>query len=341
MPKTTKPKRRAGARGPARGPALAPPAPASGAVVRPPARHGLKTYSLRSRPSKVHIAQFGRPSTSHDTVGRFIAGLPDFLAAKDFREFCGRVRSARDKGRAVVFGLGAHVIKVGLSPVLIELIREGWITALVLNGAGVIHDFEIAFAGQTSEDVEDRIRDGRFGMARETGDLINRAVNEGARAGLGLGQAVGRMIATSDFPHKDLSLLAAAHDRGIPATVHVAIGTDTIHLHPQASGEALGKTSLQDFFLLCGVLEGLGEGGVFINAGSAVILPEVFLKALTYVRNKGTKVERFSTAVFDFIRHYRPDQNVVRRPVAETGWGYYFVGPHELLIPLFAAALRA
>lgn len=313
----------------------------SGAVVRPPARDGLKTYSLRSRPSKVHIGQFGRPSTSRDTVGRFLADLPDFLAARDFREFLGRVRAARDKGRPVVFAMGAHVIKVGLNPVLIELVREGWITALVLNGAGIIHDFEIAFAGQTSEDVDDRIRDGRFGMARETGDLLNRAINEGARAGQGLGQAVGALIANSDYPHKNLSLLAAAHEKGIPATVHVAIGTDTIHIHPQASGEALGKTSLQDFFLLCGVLEGLGEGGVFINAGSAVVLPEVFLKALTYVRNKGTKVERFTTAVFDFLRHYRPDQNVVRRPVAETGRGFYFVGPHEILIPLLAAALRS
>jgi hypothetical protein len=313
----------------------------SGAVVRPPARQGLKTYSLRSRPSKVHVGQFARSSTSQDTVGRFLSNLPDFLSAKDLREFCGLVRSARSRERAVVFGMGAHVIKVGLSPVLIDLIREGWITALVLNGAGVIHDFEIAFAGQTSEDVEDRIRDGRFGMARETGELINRAINEGARAGLGLGEAVGRMIAASDFPHKDLSLLAAAQRQGIPATVHVALGTDTIHVHPQASGEALGKTSLQDFFLLCGILEGLGEGGVFINAGSAVILPEVFLKALNYVRNKGTKVENFSTAVFDFIHHYRPYQNVVRRPVGEKGRGFYFVGPHELLIPLFAAALRA
>jgi hypothetical protein len=337
MPKTTRRIKRPRAAAPAAPPAL----DAAGAVVRPPARDGLKTYSLRSRPSKVHVAQFGRPSTSHDTVGRFLADLPDFLAARDFREFCGRVRAAREKGRPVVFGLGAHVIKVGLSPVLIQLMKEGWITALVLNGAGIIHDFEIAFAGQTSEDVDERIRDGRFGMARETGDLLNKAINDGARAGLGLGQAVGAMIAASDFPHRDLSLLAAAHAKGIPATVHVAIGTDTIHLHPRASGEALGKTSLQDFFLLCGVLEGLGEGGVFVNAGSAVILPEVFLKALTYVRNKGTKVERFTTAVFDFLRHYRPDQNVVRRPVAGTGQGYYFVGPHEILIPLLAAALRA
>lgn len=313
----------------------------NGAIVRPPARHGLKTYSLRSRPSKVTIAQFARSSTSQDTVGRFLSNLPDFLSARDLREFCGLVRTARGKGRAVIFGLGAHVIKVGLSPVLIDLIREGWITALVLNGAGIIHDFEIAFAGQTSEDVEDRIKDGRFGMARETGELLNRAINEGARSGLGLGEAVGRMIAASDFPHKDLSLLAAAHSQGIPVTVHVALGTDTIHLHPQASGEALGKTSLQDFFLLCGVLEGLGDGGVYINAGSAVILPEVFLKALTYVRNKGTRVENFSTAVFDFIHHYRPFQNVVRRPVGEKGRGFYFVGPHELLIPLLAAALRS
>jgi hypothetical protein len=300
----------------------------------------LRTYSLASRPSKVDVRDFARPVRRGASFTEFVASWPGFLAARDFRDFAGLMGRARDKRKPLLWAMGAHVIKVGLSPLLIDLMEEGWVSGLALNGAGIIHDFEIAYAGRTSEDVEAQIRDGRFGMARETGDLLNEAIRSGADRGLGLGEAVGRMIAESRFPHRGLSLLAAAHRLRIPATVHVAIGTDIIHFHPRASGEAIGKTSLQDFFSLAEQVRGLNGGGVFLNVGSAVVLPEVFLKAVALIRNQGRPLDGFSTAVFDFIRHYRPAENVVRRPLGKKGRGYYFVGPHEILIPLLAAILN-
>jgi len=242
---------------------------------------------------------------------------------------------------STIAAMGAHVLKVGLSPVLIDLMKNGWISAVALNGAGVIHDFEIALCGRTSEDVKSQVKKGRFGMARETGEMLNEAIRQGAEKGLGMGKAVGRMIARSKLPYKRFSLIGSAYRLGIPVTVHVAIGTDTIHFHPQADGEALGKTSLKDFFLFSGLVRRLDGGGVFMNIGSAVILPEVFLKAVSLVRNKGYRLENFSTAVFDFLHHYRPDQNVVRRPLGKKGKGFYFIGPHEILIPLLAAALKS
>ncbi len=301
----------------------------------------LKTYPLRSRMSKVHIRDFAKVSTPRSSVGGLIKNLPGILAAKDFKEFLAILKKTRKHKKAIIFGLGAHVIKVGLNPILIDLMKRGWITGLALNGAGIIHDFEIALCGRTSEDVPSQLKQGRFGMAQETGELLNKAIQTGARMDLGLGEAVGQLIARSSFPYKKYSLLGSAWRLGIPATVHVALGTDTIHFHPQASGEALGKTSLQDFFRLCSELENLEGGGVYINAGSAVILPEVFLKAVSYVRNRGVKLENFSTAVFDFIHHYRPDQNVVRRPLGKSGRGFYFIGHHEIMIPLLAAALKS
>ena len=219
--------------------------------------------------------------------------------------------------------------------------KGGWITALALNGAGIIHDFEIAFTGQTSEDVQLQIKNGHFGMAQETGQMLNDAINSGEEKGLGLGEAVGEMIATSDFPHKDMSLLSAAYNLNLPVTVHVAIGTDIIHFHPDAKGEAIGNASLKDFFLFCSLLEKLEDGGVFVNIGSAVILPEVFLKALSFVRNKGRPLESFSTAVFDFIHHYRPYENVVKNPHGKKGRGFYFIGHHEIMIPLLAVSLKS
>jgi hypothetical protein len=274
-------------------------------------------------------------------MSRFIRNLPNFLAARDFREFLCLLENARKRRKAIIAAMGAHVLKVGLSPVLIDLMKNGWISAVALNGAGVIHDFEIAFCGGTSEDVKSQVKKGRFGMARETGEMLNEAIRQGAKKGLGMGEAVGRMIARSKLPYKRFSLLGSAYRLGIPVTVHVAIGTDTIHFHPQADGEALGKTSLEDFFLFSGLVRRLDGGGVFMNIGSAVILPEVFLKAVSLVRNKGYRLENFSTAVFDFIHHYRPDQNVVRRPLGKKGKGFYFIGPHEILIPLLAAALKS
>jgi len=274
-------------------------------------------------------------------MSRFIRNLPNFLAARDFREFLGLLGNARKRRKAIIAAMGAHVLKVGLSPVLIDLMKNGWISAVALNGAGVIHDFEIALCGRTSEDVKSQVKKGRFGMARETGEMLNEAIRQGAEKGLGMGKAVGRMIARSKLPYKRFSLIGSAYRHGIPVTVHVAIGTDTIHFHPQADGEALGKTSLEDFFLFSGLVRRLDGGGVFMNIGSAVILPEVFLKAVSLVRNKGYRLENFSTAVFDFLHHYRPDQNVVRRPLGKKGKGFYFIGPHEILIPLLAAALKS
>lgn len=302
---------------------------------------GLRTYSLSSRRSLVGVGDFGRPFEPGDGLPGFIDSLPNILAAKDFKSFLGLMRAARSKRKPILLGLGAHVIKVGLNPVLIRLMEDGWVSGIALNGAGIIHDFEIACCGRTSEDVAAQIREGKFGMARETGDWLNAAIRSGARRGWGLGTAVGRMIANSRLPFKNVSLLAAACDLGIPVSVHVAIGTDTIHFHPSSSGAALGRTSLADFFLFCSLLEKMEGGGVYINVGSAVLLPEVFLKALSFVRNRGNRLEHFTTAVFDFLRQYRPEQNVVRRAVGKKGRGFYFIGPHEIMIPLLAAALAS
>lgn len=302
---------------------------------------GLRTYSLCSRESRVKVEDFAQPFRPESGLPGFLDSLPNILAAKEFRDFLDILRAARAKRKPILVGLGAHVIKVGLSPVLIRLMEDGWISGLALNGAGIIHDFEIAYCGRTSEDVAAQIKQGKFGMARETGERLNAAIKDGAGRGVGLGAAVGGMIAGSRLPFKKVSLLAAAFERGIPASIHVAIGTDTIHFHPGCSGEALGRTSLADFFLFCSLLEKLEGGGVYINIGSAVVLPEVFLKALSYVRNRGIRLEHFSTAVFDFLHHYRPEQNVVRRAVGKKGRGFYFIGHHEIMIPLLAAGLAA
>jgi hypothetical protein len=232
-------------------------------------------------------------------------------------------------------------MKVGLNPVILRMMKEGWITALALNGAGIIHDFEISFAGRTSEDVESQIKDGQFGMADETGELLNTAINSARDKELGLGEAVGKFIESSDFTHKEHSILATAYRLNIPTTVHVAIGTDIIHFHPSADGEALGKSSMRDFFLFCSLCENLEGGGVFANVGSAVILPEIFLKAVTCIRNKGAILEDFSTAVFDFRHHYRPYENVAKRPLGKKGRGLYFIGHHEIMLPLLEASLRS
>jgi len=302
---------------------------------------GLKTYPLRSRASRVRVADFAKVVRPDDSVARFIERLPGFLAARDLKALTAAMAKARRGRKALIWAMGAHVIKVGLAPVLIDLMERGWISALALNGAGIIHDFELAFAGATSEDVGSGIRTGRFGMARETGEMLNEAIRRGAEEGLGLGAAVGRMIDESDFPYNKWSLLGAAHRLGLPVTVHVALGTDIIHMHPKASGEALGAASLRDFFLFAAQVRDLDGGGVFLNIGSAVILPEVFLKAVSLVRNQGRRLDGFTTAVFDFLHHYRPDRNVVRRPLGKRGKGYYFVGHHEIMIPLLAAALGA
>jgi len=309
--------------------------------AQPLSPRGLKTYSLLSRKSKVKLKDFAKTFSPNKTFASFINTLPDILAGKGFKEFISLVIKAKEREKPIIIALGAHVVKLGLNPIIIDLMKEGWITAVALNGAGIIHDFEIAFAGHTSEEVESQIKNGRFGMAKETGEILNSAINLGEKRELGLGESVGKMIANSRFPHKDLSILGVAYDLNIPVTVHVALGTDIIHFHPKVKGEALGKASIRDFFLFCSLLENLGGGGVFINIGSAVVLPEVFLKALSFIRNKGKKIEDFSTAVFDFVQHYRPYQNVVKRPLKDRKKGFYFIGHHEIMVPLLAASLKS
>ena len=296
------------------------------------------TYPLASRPSRARVADFATPYRKGRGVCGLIESLPKLLAGADFRAVADAVIAARARGAPVIWGLGAHVVKTGLSPVLIDLMERGFVSALATNGAGIIHDFEIAAAGGTSEDVAVALGPGTFGMAEETGAWLNEAINNGVAAGLGIGQAVGRDLADRRLPHAHLSLAVAASRLGIPLTVHVAIGTDIIHMHPAASGEALGEGSLRDFRYFVSNVARL-EGGVYLNCGSAVVLPEVFLKAVAIVRNRGISLEGLTTVNLDFLPMYRPLTNVVQRPTLGVGKGYSFVGHHELMIPLLAAAL--
>ncbi|MFW6124262.1 MAG: hypothetical protein ACOC5G_03490 [Acidobacteriota bacterium] len=272
----------------------------------------------------------------------FINSLPNLLAAKDFKRLISLIKEAREKTKPIILSIGAHVIKVGLNPLLIDLMEEGSINALAMNGAGIIHDFEMAFAGKTSEDVESQIKEGHFGMAEETGKFLNNAIIQGSEEDIGIGESVGRMIYNSNFPFKKISLLSSAYKHNIPVTVHVGLGTDIIHFHPNVNGEAIGKASLCDFFLFCSLIEQLEGGGVYVNIGSAVVMPEVFLKAVSYLRNRGRQLDHFYTAVFDFNTHYRPMQNIIKRPFkGKKGKGFYFLGHHEIMIPLLAAAIKS
>jgi hypothetical protein len=299
---------------------------------------GLNTYSVYERPSKITIENFARPVGPGATVGELLASLPDQLLGREFPELVERLAAAHRAGRPIMLGMGAHVIKVGLNPVLIDLMERKIITSLALNGAGIVHDTEVALAGKTSEEVEQVIGSGAFGAARETGETINEAICRGAAAGMGLGHALGEHLLEREFPYNHLSLVATARRLSIPVTVHVAMGTDIVHIHPSADGAAIGQTSHHDFKVFCRLVSEL-EGGAYLNVGSAVLLPEVFLKALTVTRNLGHAVNRFTTANFDFIRHYRPLANVVNRPTMSGGKGYNITGHHELMVPLLAAAL--
>jgi hypothetical protein len=299
---------------------------------------GVRTYPLASRRSKANAADFARPYVPGSGVRGLIGSLPNLLGAADFRRVVDAITQARTQGRAVLWGIGAHVVKTGLGPVLIDLMHRGFVSGLATNGAGVIHDFELALSGGTSEDVEEALGPGRFGMAEETGRILNAAIREGVEAGLGLGQAIGRWLRANDPPHGHLSMLAAAARLDVPVTVHVGIGTDIIHMHPAASGAALGEGSLRDFRYLVSSVGQLGQG-VYLNCGSAVVLPEVFLKAVALARNQGLSLDGLTTVNLDFVRLYRPQTNVVTRPVAGIGQGYSLVGHHELMIPLLAAAL--
>ena len=305
---------------------------------KPIDRIPLKTYPLASRKSKVDRVDFARPWKPGGTLEDFLERLPDILAAKDFKAVVSATAKARKAGKNVVMAMGAHVIKVGLNPVVVDLMEQGVITAVAMNGAGIIHDLEVAMIGRTSEDVLEGLEHGAFGMAEETAGFLNRAVLKAGNEGLGLGQAVGRAIIEENLPFEKESILATAARLEIPATVHVAIGTDIIHIHPGFDPEATGKASYLDFRLFCSVVAAL-EDGVYMNVGSAVILPEVFLKALTLVRNMGHKVERITTVNMDFIRQYRPTTNVVERPTSQGGRGFTLVGHHEIMFPLLAAAV--
>ncbi len=301
----------------------------------------LKTYSLYERPSKVDISDFARPLKPGMSVAGLLDCLPTQLAAKDLKTLVQAIASAVKNERPVILAMGAHVIKVGLNPIIIDLLERGIISAIAMNGAGIIHDCETAMAGKTSEDVAAALKDGSFGAAKETGEFINNAIKRAAREGMGLGQGIGRSLLEQEFPYNHLSLLATCAKLGVPLTVHVAIGTDIIHLHPAVDGAAIGETSHRDFRIFSAMVADL-SGGVLLNVGSAVVLPEVFLKALTLVRNLGHDVKDLTTANFDFIRHYRPLTNVVHRPTLEGGKGFHFTGHHELMIPLlFACVLDA
>jgi len=299
----------------------------------------ISTYPLAARPSKVTADDFAKPLANDSSTKELINSLPDILAARELRDLAQLIRDAKQKGRAVIAGLGGHVIKTGLAPILIDLTQRGYLTAFAMNGSAMIHDFEIALVGATSEDVDATLGSGGFGMAEETGRTINEAVAAGAKDNIGMGEAIGRQLQRMSPEYAAQSLLQASYEAGVPVTVHVAIGTDIVHIHPSADGASIGQTTLRDFRLLCSLVKELDGGGVYLNLGSAVVLPEVFLKTVTVVRNLGYKLQDFSTANFDFIQQYRPLTNVVRRPVAGSGRGFSFVGHHEIMIPLLAAAI--
>jgi hypothetical protein len=299
----------------------------------------VRTYPLDSRRSKARIEDFARPVAPRGTFKEWFDSLPEILGAQDVRRVVEAMVGARRRGAGIIWGIGAHVVKTGVSPVLIDLMRRGYVSALAMNGAGIIHDFEVALAGATSEDVDEALGPGRFGMAEETGRLLNQIIAEAADEKLGLGQAVGRYLGRANAPHGERSLTATAHELGVPVTVHVALGTDIIHMHPHASGAAIGDVSLRDFRYFTSCVARL-QRGVYVNCGSAVVLPEVFLKAVALARNRGVDLDGLTTVNIDFMRMYRPQTNVVTRPVAGTnGVGISLVGHHEILIPLIAAAV--
>lgn len=299
----------------------------------------VKTYSLKKRFSKVRLKDFSLPPKKNISFLRFYNSLPNILKAIELHRLTEAIINAYKKNKAVIFMLGAHVIKCGLNPILIELIKRKVIKCICLNGAGLIHDFEIAFMGQTSEDVAENLKTGKFGMAKETAEFINQAIEEGIPEGLGLGKSIARKIARSSLKYKDLSLLYNAYKYNISVCAFIAIGTDVIHQHPNFNASLTAEGSLRDFHLLVENIIRINRGGVVINFGSAVILPEVFLKALNLARNLGKPVKDFVTANFDMLYHYRPLQNVVLRPTNLGGKGYYIIGHHEIMLPFLAQAI--
>ncbi|HEX5022898.1 MAG TPA: hypothetical protein VFX54_19685 [Candidatus Binatia bacterium] len=298
----------------------------------------VRTYPVTKRFSKVQTSLLGKKIKKGANMRSFLRGLPDILAAQNLKTIARKIAECKRRNKTVLLGMGAHPIKVGLSPLIIDFMERGIVHAVALNGAGVIHDFELAYMGETSEDVATALKDGSFGMAEETGAFINAAISEGSMHQLGVGAAVGAAILKSRLPHRKLSILAKGAQLGIPVTSHVAIGTDIIHMHPKADGAALGDCSLRDFRTLTSVVATL-DGGIYLNFGSAVVLPEVFLKAVSLARNLGNPVQDLTTVNLDFIQHYRPLTNVVNRPTLGSGKGYYLTGHMEIMVPLLFAAV--
>src|SRR5437870_882094 len=318
--------------------------------IQPIVFGAVRTYPLASRKSKVSIRDFAKAPTANTSFTKFLDSLPIILAAEDLRHLLAAIHNARGQHKAMLWGLGGHVIKVGLGPVLIDLMKRGFISGIAMNGAALIHDFEIALAGNTSEDVEASLGEGQFGMAEETGKYLNEIAKLSHRIRIGYGEAAGQFLTSGviEVKHGDSSVLVAAYKRRIPVTIHLAIGTDIPHMHSAANGAALGDATHHDFRLFCALVQQMHPGGVYLNWGSAVLLPEIFLKAVSVVRNLGIPLRPITTANFDFIQHYRPLQNVVKRPTVSprgrTGpesHGYAITGHHELLMPLVAAALAA
>jgi hypothetical protein len=318
--------------------------------IQPITFGAVRTYPLASRKSKVSIRDFAKPPAANTSLRKFLDSLPSILAAEDLRQLLAAIHRARKQRKAILWGLGGHVIKVGLGPILIDLMKRGFISGIAMNGAALIHDFELALAGNTSEDVEGGLGEGQFGMAAETGQYINEIAKLSHRVRIGYGEAAGQFLTSGilNVKHANSSVLVAAYKHRIPVTIHLAIGTDIPHMHPAANGAALGDATHHDFRLFCALAEQMHPGGVYLNWGSAVLLPEVFLKAVSVVRNLGVPLRPITTANFDFIQHYRPLQNVVKRPTASAqgrsgpeSHGYAITGHHELLLPLVAAALAA
>ena len=308
--------------------------------IQPLGLEGVSTYPLASRPSKVTVEDFARPLVEEASLRDFLSSLPNILAVQSIREVAARIRRARELGKPIVWGIGGHVVKTGLAPLINDLMRRGFVTAIAANGSVLVHDAEVALVGSTSEDVDATLGAGAFGAADETGRFLNEAARRAAQDGVGLGEALGRLLVESEPKHAGLSLLCAAYSSRLPFTAHVAIGTDIAHFHPQADGASLGAATHTDFRLLSELVRRMNGGGVYLNIGSAVILPEVFLKCVTLVRNLGHPLEEFTTANFDFIQSYRPLTNVVRRPTSGgAGRGFSVTGHHELTIPLLAAEL--
>jgi hypothetical protein len=298
----------------------------------------VKTISIKSRKSKVQLREFAKVFDPKKSFSDFTKSLPHILVAKDLRQFVGDIVISRRRNKPVIAQIGAHVIKVGLSPLLVDMIGRKIITCVAMNSAAAIHDVETALWGKTSEDVERYLVDGKFGMSKETGEFINKTLSAAMDDDVGYGEALGKALQRS--PNKKLSILASCFRLGVPVSVHAAIGTDIVHQQPTMDGAATGEMSFRDFKVLCHVVKDLRHGGVVMNIGSAVILPEVFLKALTVVRNLGYSARGFTTANFDMIQHYRPRMNIVHRPTQRGGKGYLFTGHHEIMIPLVFAMIK-